>query len=52
MADHMRTDLVLTALESALGKRMPAQSGLVFHSDRGSQYASANYHSALNHAGA
>ena len=51
MADHMRTDLVLTALESALGKRIPAQSGLVFHSDRGSQYASADYRSALNRAG-
>jgi putative transposase len=51
MADHMRTDLVLTALESALGKRIPAQSGLVFHSDRGSQYASSDYRSALECAG-
>jgi putative transposase len=51
MADHMRTDLVLTALEAALGQRIPAQSGLVFHSDRGSQYASADYRSALDGAG-
>jgi putative transposase len=51
MADHMRTNLVLTALEAALGQRIPAQSGLVFHSDRGSQYASADYRSALNSAG-
>jgi putative transposase len=50
MADHIRTDLVLTALESTLGKRVSAQSGLVFHSDRGSQYASADYRSALNRA--
>jgi putative transposase len=51
MADHMRTDLVLTALDAALGQRIPAQSGLVFHSDRGSQYASADYRSALECAG-
>jgi putative transposase len=51
MADHMRTDLVLTALESALGQRIPAQSGLVIHSDRGSKYASSDYRSALDCAG-
>jgi putative transposase len=51
MADHMRTDLVLTALEASLGQRIPAQSGLVFHSDRGSQYASSDYRSALEGAG-
>jgi putative transposase len=39
-------------LEAALGgQRTPAQSGLLFHSDRGSQYASADYHSALDHVG-
>jgi putative transposase len=48
MADHMRTELVLTALEAALGQRVPSQqTGLVFHSDRGSQYASADYQAAL-----
>jgi putative transposase len=51
MADHLRTELVLTALEAALGQRIPAQSGLVFHSDRGSQYASFDYRSALDGAG-
>jgi putative transposase len=51
MTDHMRTDLVLTALESALGQRIPSQTGLVFHSDRGSQYASHDYRAALNTAG-
>jgi putative transposase len=50
MADHMRTDLVLNALESALGQRIPSQAGLVFHSDRGSQYASHAYRDALNTA--
>jgi putative transposase len=47
MADHMRTELVLTALEAALGQRVPSQTGLVFHSDRGSQYTSADYQAAL-----
>lgn len=51
MAEHMRTDLILTALEAALGQRIPSASGLVFHSDRGSQYASSDYQSALQHAG-
>jgi putative transposase len=51
MADHMRTDLVLTALDSALKQRIPSQSGLVFHSDRGSQYASHDYRNALKTAG-
>ncbi len=47
MADHMRTELVLTALDAALGQRIPSQAGLVFHSDRGSQYASGDYQVAL-----
>lgn len=47
MAEHMRTELVLTALDAALGQRVPSQIGLVFHSDRGSQYASGDYRAAL-----
>ena len=47
MADHMRTELVLTALDAALGQRTPSESGLLFHSDRGSQYASFDYQNAL-----
>lgn len=39
MADHMRTELVLEALGKAVILRQPP-SGLVHHSDRGSQYAS------------
>lgn len=38
-ADHMRTELVLKALKMALGERCPGP-GVVYHSDRGSQYAS------------
>ena len=37
MADHMRTELVLDALEAALGSRAPSNAGLLHHSDRGSQ---------------
>jgi putative transposase len=51
LADHMRVDLVLSALQSALGHRIPNPSGLVFHSDRGSQYASHDYRTALQTAG-
>ncbi|NJR71594.1 MAG: IS3 family transposase [Synechococcales cyanobacterium CRU_2_2] len=51
MADHMRTELVLTALEAALGQRQASSQGLIFHSDRGSQYASNDYQIALQNAG-
>jgi len=45
-AHHMRTSLVLDALRMALGRRLP-DAGLLHHSDRGSQYASASYRNAL-----
>ena len=50
MADHMRTELVLNALGAALGSRDPHPDGLLFHSDRGSQYAAHNYRDALKAA--
>jgi putative transposase len=45
-AEHMRTELPLTALRRALQKRQPA-AGLIHHSDRGSQYASGDYQKLL-----
>jgi len=51
MAEQMQTELVLSALEAALGHRSAAASGLLFHSDRGSQYASGAYRAALKGAG-
>jgi transposase InsO family protein len=42
VADHLKTDLVDAALSDALVRRRPA-SGLVFHSDRGCQYTSAQH---------
>jgi transposase InsO family protein len=42
VADHLKTDLVDAALTDALNRRRPAD-GLVFHSDRGCQYTSAQH---------
>jgi len=42
LAEHMRTELVSDALRMALATRGPSQ-GLIFHSDRGGQYTSADY---------
>jgi putative transposase len=39
MQDHLRTELVLAALEMAVGKRRP-EAGLIHHSDHGGQYTS------------
>ena len=50
MAEHMRTELVLNALAMALGHRVP-EGELVHHSDRGSQYASDAYRTALRDHG-
>jgi len=46
MARHMRTELVESAMRSALIWRKPA-SKLMHHSDRGSQYASKSYRGLL-----
>ena len=52
LASHMRTDLVLDALRMALGQRAPgADFELVAHTDRGSQYTSADYTQELDDAG-
>ena len=42
MADHMRTELVEEALTKAFRTRRPP-AGVIFHSDRGSQYTSSDY---------
>ena len=42
LASHMRTELVSDALKMALRSRGPDE-GLIFHSDRGCQYTSADY---------
>lgn len=46
MKDHMKTDLVLDALDMAHKRQNPLR-GLMHHSDRGSQYASQEYRQRL-----
>jgi putative transposase len=46
MKDHMRTSLIIDALDMAYKSRQPGE-GLIFHSDRGSQYASKDFRDKL-----
>ena len=46
MSKTMKTDLVLTALENAM-KKVGPDAEVIFHSDRGSQYASEAYRKFL-----
>jgi putative transposase len=50
MSERIDTPLVLKALAMALLHRRPP-ANLLFHTDRGVQYASADYRQALEHAG-
>jgi transposase InsO family protein len=47
MAEHMRAELVCDAVELA-HRRGLVHPGAIFHSDRGSQYSSADYRATLN----
>ena len=51
MRPTLERSLVTGALRGALAWRKPA-AGLICHSDRGSQYASADYQQLLGEAGA
>jgi putative transposase len=50
MTSHMETSLVTDALRMAWFRRRP-EPGLIFHSDRGSQYCSHEFQSALTEYG-
>jgi len=50
MAEHMRAELVVEALEMALWQRRP-DAGLVHHSDRGGQYVSLIFGQTARAAG-
>ena len=50
MADHMRHELVVDALQMALHRRRP-EPGLIHHSDAGSQYVSLGFGQAARDAG-
>jgi putative transposase len=51
LANHLKTDLVLGALQAALWRQNPAPGLLVHHSDRGCQYTSQQYAQQLAQAG-
>ena len=48
MNSHMRTSLITDALDMAAGIRGGATAGIVFHSDRGSQYMSREFAQAIS----
>ncbi len=50
MAPTMRDDLVIAALEAAVAQRRP-RGEVLFHSDRGSQYASADFRAMASRHG-
>jgi len=50
LADHMRSDLVVEALQQAIDSRCHTD-GLTFHSDRGSQYGSRGFRQVLQRSG-
>ena len=50
LATHLRTELVLDALEMANGLRQP-EAGLIAHTDNGSQYTSITYTERLDELG-
>ena len=50
MAGHLRTELVIDALEMALWRRKPG-AGLIHHTDRGSQYTALSFGKRLEEVG-
>jgi transposase InsO family protein len=51
IADHLRAELVVDALEMARWRRRPAPGATVLHSDRGAQYTSWAFGRRLREAG-
>jgi putative transposase len=51
MADHLRSELALSALAMAIGNRHVTKGELVHHSDQGVQYACGDYIARLERAG-
>lgn len=50
MAGHLRTELILDALDMAIARRRPGE-GLIHHSDRGTQYTSLAFGRRAREAG-
>jgi putative transposase len=51
MRPDLHRSLVIDALEIGVFQRRPPKGGLIFHSDRGSQYASDDFRDVLDHHG-
>lgn len=51
MADHLRAELAVSALEMALANRHVRKGELIHHSDQGVQYACGDYIACLEQAG-
>jgi len=51
MANHLRAELVLAALEMALDQRRPERERVIHHSDQGSQYTSLAFGQRCRRAG-
>ncbi len=51
MADHLRAELALSALDMAIGNRYVMTGELIHHSDQGVQYACGDYIARLERAG-
>jgi putative transposase len=51
MADHLRAELALSAVDMAIGDRNVTPGELVHHSDQGVQYARGDYIARLERAG-
>jgi putative transposase len=49
MANHLRAELVVDALEMAIGRRRPGD--VIHHSDQGSQYTSLSFGKRCREAG-
>lgn len=47
LADHMRTQMVVQALEMAVGRQNVVPGTLIIHSDRGVQYAASEFRAKL-----
>ena len=51
LADHMRTEMVLEALQMGIGRQEVDFGTLIIHTDRGVQYAASDYRNRLRHEG-
>lgn len=51
IADHMRSELVVDALQMAIWRRKPPAGKTICHSDRGVQYLSIRYTERVAEAG-